>query len=93
MVRQGEVWRVSGIGATPTLFATLGAGFGTSFDIAVRPDGTALFATRETGRVERISLPPLPSTVPTLTEWAMALLAALLGGAGALYLHRRARTA
>ena len=92
VVREREIWRVTGIGASPTLFATLGT-FGTSFDIAVRTDGTALYATSDSGDVERISLPAPPATVPTLSEWAMALLAGLLAVTGALYLRHRPRVA
>lgn len=95
VVREGEVWRVSSMGATPTLFAALGP-FGTSFDIAVQPDGMALYASRASGEVERISLPalpPLPATVPTLGEWAMVLMAALLALFGAAALGRRRASA
>lgn len=92
VVREREIWRVNGIGASPTLFATLGT-FSTSFDIAVRPDGTALYAAGDGGDVEQISLPAPPATVPTLSEWAMALLAGLLAVAGALYLRHRSLVA
>jgi len=36
---------------------------------------------------------PPPTPVPTLTEWAMILLAVLLAGGAALHLQRRRRTA
>lgn len=93
VTRESDLYRVASMGATPTLFASLGGA--TTFDVAVQPDGAALYATHQFGDVDRISLPPLPPvvTVPTLTEWAMILFAALLAAAGALYLHRRAQAA
>ena len=38
-----------------------------------------------------IGTPP-PAPVPTLTEWAMILLTAALGGFAALTIHKRRRT-
>lgn len=35
---------------------------------------------------------PPPAPVPTLTEWAMILLTAALGGFAALTIHKRRRT-
>ena len=37
--------------------------------------------------------PPPPATVPTMSEWAMILLGALLAGGAALHLHRRRQLA
>lgn len=39
-----------------------------------------------------IAAPPPPAPVPTMTEWAMILLTAGLGGFAALTIHKRRRT-
>ncbi|WP_312783523.1 IPTL-CTERM sorting domain-containing protein [Brevundimonas sp.] len=51
-------------------------------------------ASQASASAVTISLtPPPPPTVPTMSEWAMILLGALLAGGAALHLQRRRQTA
>jgi hypothetical protein len=52
---------------------------------------TANGASSASASAVTISLtpPPAPAAVPTLSEWAMILLGAMLAGGAALHLHRR----
>lgn len=74
---------VRGAGGSALDAATFGPG--NCNDFLVDPESSVGTANSPTV----VTAPPLPATVPTLSEWAMILFALLLAGGAALMIHRR----
>jgi streptogramin lyase len=79
------VRRFPAAGGASTLFATI-----SDQPTAVTIRSNVLYVgAYNTPAVRQVSLPPEPTPVPTMSEWALILLGVSLAGGAALYIQRR----